>query len=375
MKKKIVWFLIICLTVLSLAIVYWASTEPHKKKPSETITLTFTTYIPFGSFHKPTVAYLDELERRSQGLVKVRVRTWGGALFGATELLKACGKGAVDIALSSPLYTPTEQPLWSFFNAPFLTSDVYAGAMAQTELYETWQPARDEIERNNVVLLYKHASSPMSLGLAKVINSPNDLAGLKIRAHGKLWGRSLENSGSIPVLISASEIVQAMNRGTIDGWSEVGIGMAPVFAEGTEQIIDPRIGPYGAAEMVMNKDVYEGLPESAKKLIKDMRSEWALRTARISQEMDEEAIEKIQELQIPYLRFTDEQFRKWHIKMDVEAELKEMVDDAEAKGVPAREGLRRFRALARKYEAQQCCISKRSYECCQSLEQGAEFRE
>ena len=77
----------------------------------DVIELSFATYYP-GTISWADVehAYMDEIEKRSNGRLKVTKKHWKG-LFGAKELQGAVGDGAIDMAWSSPLYTPADNPL------------------------------------------------------------------------------------------------------------------------------------------------------------------------------------------------------------------------------------------------------------------------
>jgi TRAP-type C4-dicarboxylate transport system substrate-binding protein len=346
MTNRLSLFVRGCLMALLLVLM----TSGHTLKAQDVIKLSFTTYVPDIAFMQNTKDWLDALEKRSGGRIKIEPRTWGGALFGAAQLLGAAGDGSVDIVWASPTYTPADQPIQTLFNVPFLTSNVDSSAKAQTMLYETWAPAREDFTKNNVVLLFKNTSGAMGMGLSKPITGPEGLAGLKIRAPGKIWSTGLSNAGTVPVQMGPGDLEPGMRSGTIDGFSEIPIGGVGTFCGACAQVVDPGVGPFGMGHLLMNKDSFDALPDDLKALIESMRWEYIIRTAKYALESDAKIQETLMERNIQFLRFSDEQYKAWYDAMKADQVLEAAAAEAEARGVPAREALTRFRELTNLYD-------------------------
>ena len=315
----------------------------------DVIELSFATYYP-GTVSWADVehAYMDEIEKRSNGRLKVTKKHWKG-LFGAKELQGAVGDGAVDMAWSSPMYTPADNPIRTLLiGGPFLGKYVDVPPLAFTRLYNTWEPAADDFHKHNVVPLYIRPGPSMGIAMMGEISSPDDLIGKKIRAHGAIFSKGLKNMGAVPVLVEAFDIEQQMRAGNLDGASETGgltWGRYPEKIPGVT-LVDPRIGPYGAGHMIMNKDKFESLPADLQKMLADMRYEWAVLATRWVAMDAARTMKLIDENDYPLVRFTDEQFDAWREKMKIDEELATLADEYEAKGVPAQEALSRFKAIA-----------------------------
>ena len=315
----------------------------------DVIELSFATYYP-GTISWADVehAYIDEIEKRSGGRLKVAKKHWKG-LFGAKELQGAVGDGAVDMAWSSPLYTPADNPIRTLLiGGPFLGKYVDVPPLAFTHLYDTWEPAREDFHKHNVVPLYIRPGPQMGMALKGEIGSPDDLAGKKIRAHGAVFSKGLKNMGAVPVLVEAFDIEQQMRAGNLDGTSETGGLSWALYAKnipGTT-LVDPRIGPYGAGHMIMNKEKFEGLPDDLRKMLTDMRYEWTILATRWVAFDAARTKKVIEENDYPLVRFTDEQFAAWREKMKIDEEIAAQVEELEAKGVPAREAVSRFKAIS-----------------------------
>ena len=315
----------------------------------DVIELSFATYYP-GTVSWADVehAYMDEIEKRSNGRLKVTKKHWKG-LFGAKELQGAVGDGAVDMAWSSPMYTPADNPIRTLLiGGPFLGKYVDVPPLAFTRLYNTWEPAAEDFHKHNVVPLYIRPGPSMGIAMMGEISSPDDLIGKKIRAHGAIFSKGLKNMGAVPVLVEAFDIEQQMRAGNLDGASETGgltWGRYPEKIPGVT-LVDPRIGPYGAGHMIMNKDKFESLPADLQKMLADMRYEWAVLATRWVAMDAARTMKLIDENDYPLVRFTDEQFDAWREKMKIDEELAALADEYEAKGVPAQEALSRFKAIA-----------------------------
>ena len=314
----------------------------------DVIELSFATYYP-GTVSWADVehAYFEEIEKRSGGRLKVTKKHWKG-LFGAKELQGAVGDGAVDMAWSSPLYTPADNPIRTLLiGGPFLGKYVDVPPLAFTHLYDTWEPAADDFHKHNVVPLYIRPGPSMGMAVKGEISSPDDLVGKKIRAHGAVFSKGLKNMGAVPVLVEAFDIEQQMRAGNLDATSETGGSGWALYAKNIPGVtlIDPRIGPYGAGHIIMNKDKFEGLPDDLRKILTDMRYEWTILATRWVAVDAANTMKMIEENGWPLVRFTDEQFADWRKKMKVDEEFAALAEEYEGRGVPAKEALSRYFAI------------------------------
>ena len=315
----------------------------------DVIELSFATYYP-GTISWADVekAYMDEIEKRSNGRLKVTKRHWKG-LFGAKELQGAVGDGAVDMAWSSPLYTPADNPLRTLLiGGPFLGKYVDVPPLAFTHLYDTWEPAADDFHKHNVVPLYIRPGPAMGMAVKGEISSPDDLAGKKIRAHGAVFSKGLKNMGAVPVLVAFGDIEQQLRAGNLDASSETGGYSWALMAKNVPDmtLIDPRIGPYGAGHMIMNKEKFESLPADLKAMLTEMRYEWTILATRFIAVEAQRARELIEAENLPLVRFTDEQFAAWREKMKIDEEIAAQIEELEGQGVPAEEAVSRFKAVS-----------------------------
>ena len=100
----------------------------------------------------------------------------------------------------------------------------------------------------------------------KKIENMADLSGMRMRI-SPLYKSFAENLGIVPVQLAHSEIYAALERGMVDGIGASNIGMSQ---QGHQEFLKYVVKPefYGNDQVIiMNLDVWESLPDEAKKVI------------------------------------------------------------------------------------------------------------
>ena len=194
-----------------------------------------------------------------------------GKLVPALEALDAVSSGSVDAAYATSGYWQGKINAASLFAAvPFGPE---AGEFMGWVLYDDgakyWQQMYDD-NGYNVRALPCGVIAPETSGwFKKEINSVADLEGLNMRFFG-LGAKAMQKLGVSTSLLGASDIFPALERGAIDA------------TEFSMPRIDARLGfhkiakynyfpgwhqPSTLFELLVNKDVWEGLDEMAQKQI------------------------------------------------------------------------------------------------------------
>jgi len=194
-----------------------------------------------------------------------------GKLVPTLEALDAVSNGSVDAAYATSGYWQGKINSASLFAAvPFgPEAGEYMGWILYGNGAKLWQEMYDS-NGYNVVATPCGVIAPETSGWFKnEINSVEDLQGLNMRFFG-LGAKVMEKIGVSTSLLSAGDIFPALERGAIDA------------TEFSMPKIDARLGFYKIAkynyfpgwhqpstlfELLINKDVYEGLTDKAKKQI------------------------------------------------------------------------------------------------------------
>lgn len=235
---------------------------------TEVTTLRFSHFWPAtSSFSKEVLEpWVKNIEDQSDGRLKVELYP-SASLSKPQVTYEAAVKGTVDIGSQAHGYTNGRFPLTQVAELPGLSSSAtQMGCILQT-LYDNGTIA-SEYEDSHVLFMY--GAGPGSLHTSnKLIKTPDDMKGMRIRRPSAVAGDIIESMGASPVGLPANDIYTSLQRGVVDGLS------FPWEAVTTFKIDEvtkyhTNIPFYSSALMVaMNKDNYDKLPDDLKKVLDD----------------------------------------------------------------------------------------------------------
>ena len=212
MKKIHLFFLILTTLAISMSV-----NELYAAPPAKPLILKAATWTPGHIPHGRAGMWLvQDVEKRSQGRIKVEYY-WANSLVPAKQLVDALQKGVCDIAFINPAYQPGKLPLMTLSTLPatspgeyFPTANAFQELMQMPEM-------QAEIDKLNIQYLGPLTNTTYGIWTSKKqVRHLEDLKGLKIRAIG-LHGNLLAALGGVPVSLGATEIYQAIAKGTLDG--------------------------------------------------------------------------------------------------------------------------------------------------------------
>lgn len=180
------------------------------------IALVYASFIPEDDPNSLTAKrWMEAVTEATDGAVTFEAN-YGGSLCDGAEMLSCVQSGRADLGSMSLAYFPSELPITSLGAVPFKTSNLDAAIHATYDFVQDNQEVQDELTEANQHLLYVGPAAPPILGVKDPIDSLEDVDGRSIRALGVL-GASVKELGWSPVDISANDLYEAMQRGTIDG--------------------------------------------------------------------------------------------------------------------------------------------------------------
>jgi len=208
---KRVGFLGIISAALSFALLAGPLQAAEATKP---LVLKFASWTPPQvNFGRAGVWIVQEMERRSQGRIKIEYY-WSSSLIPAQQLIDALQKGVSDISFINPAYQPGKLPLLSVIS--IAVGDVCPSSKA---LQELMQMPEIKAELDSLNMRYLGPLTNNTYGVwsrRKQVRNLGDLKGLKLRAVGN-HANLLHALGGVPVSLGATEIYQAIEKGTLDG--------------------------------------------------------------------------------------------------------------------------------------------------------------
>lgn len=237
----------------------------------QTVTLKFHTFMsPMSgvwlNMHKP---WMEKVEKESGG--RIKFEAYPAMQLGGTpvQLYDQARDGVVDIVWTLPGNTAGRFPRVEVFELPFIMNNAEATSKAYWEYVQTM--ASDEFKDTQVLALHVHGPG-MFHAKNKLIRTPDDLKGLKVRGPTRQVTKMLGYLGATPVGLPLPQIPDALSKGTIDAvaipWEVAPAVKVHELARNHSEF-DPAGGALYTTTfvMAMNKKKYESLPPDLKKVI------------------------------------------------------------------------------------------------------------
>jgi TRAP-type transport system periplasmic protein len=297
-----------------------------------------------------TQKWMDEVTKRSGG--RVNFDTFRDqALLQTRALLDGASRGIADITYVATGYHPSELPLTTMIDLPYLTENSQAQMLAITKVSGEFEGLRKEYDNLNLVLLGSLSGDPTILGSRDRWMSIDDIKGKRIRAFGAI-NQTLQALGAVPVALPAPDIYTSMERKVIEGYSGLPASLIPPWAlhEVSSYVIDYGAGLYANVCIFMNKRRFEGLKPATRKLLVDSLADLTrdLYIAELTR-VNTERAKAIQDSKMTFLRWPKEEREKAR-KIISETVWEQAIASREGKGIPARAFVKRLRELIAEYE-------------------------
>lgn len=310
------------------------------------ISLKYANFPPAPTF--PCVqmeAWKKEVEKRTAG--KVAIQTFpGSTLLNPKTMFEGVISGTADIGCLAMSYQPGRFPISEAIDQPVGFSSAKAASLALYDLIEKYNPK--EFEQVKIITLF--TCPPANIMTIKPVKSLKDLKGLELRVGGT-QADIIKNLGGIPVAMPQSDTPEALQKGTVKG-----------HVSSMEVLKDFNYAAYTANatignlwvvtfSVVMNKDKWNSLPADVKKVIDDMRKEWALWTGNY---VDNHVLESLkwskEKYNLQIHEFPDAE------KAEVPKLIKPLIDGYVERvtkaGLPGNQIIKDVYALKEKYEKQ-----------------------
>ncbi len=336
------------LIFLSLGVLFFASVPLIFPLPavSQPITLKYANFPPSTTF--PCVQmeeWKKEVEKRTNG--KVKVQTFpGGTLLPAKNIFDGVITGTADIGNFAMSYQPGRFLVSEAIDQPIGFASARAASLALYDLIEKY--SAKEFEQVKILTLF--TCPPANIMTIKPVRALKDLKGLELRVGGT-QADIIKTLGGIPIAMPQSDTPEALQKGTVQGHvSSMEVLKDFNYAAYTPNatIANLWVVSFG---VVMNKEKWNSLPPDVKKVMDDMRKEWALWTGNYVDNHVTEAItwsKQKYNLQIFELPSNE----KAEIPKMLNPLIEDYVKRVTAKGLPGDQIIKDVHALKEKYEKQ-----------------------
>jgi TRAP-type transport system periplasmic protein len=213
MLRSLVTLLVLALVLVSVII----DGLPPANAADKPIELTFAIWLP--AVHSLTrgvaVPWAAAVAERTAGRIKINLFP-GSALGKAPDHYDLAVRGAADITIFNPGFTPGRFPLSAVHELPFVTHRSSTSSMAAFEHLKTSPAIQAEFSQTKMYALTQ--TDPAQLfTVKKPVRTLEDLKGMTIRVPSEVAGQAVKLLGGTPVFMPMTELYQALERNTIDG--------------------------------------------------------------------------------------------------------------------------------------------------------------
>ncbi|MDD8023212.1 MAG: TRAP transporter substrate-binding protein [Paracoccaceae bacterium] len=236
---------------------------------AQEVTLRLHQFLPENSFVPAQILtpWIAAVQEASDG--RIAIEHYPSMQLGGKpgDLVDQAVDGVVDIIWTLPGYTPGRFPRTEVFELPFMVADAEAGSAAFWDLAQAEMVDTDFADLH---LLGTWMHGPGVIHANKPINSPTDIAGLKLRGPSRVTTKALEELGATAVGMPVPAVPEALSKGTIDGallpWEVSASLKVGELVHNHTEFAGPSI--YTATFILaMNKDAYAALPDDLKAAI------------------------------------------------------------------------------------------------------------
>jgi TRAP-type C4-dicarboxylate transport system substrate-binding protein len=290
--------------------------------------------------------WAKSIEDASDGRVKIEIypsMSLGGA---PPQLFRQVVDGVVDIIWVVNGYTPGLFPRTEIFELPTIyTNDIAATNLAMHAMFDDY--LAPDFEDVHVLFLHVHAGQALQMA-SKLVRTPADTQGLKLRVPGPTGNAVVEAMGATPVTMPVPDLPQALSTSAVDGalipWEII---PALQLYETTQYDIEgPDNARFGTTtfQVSMNKARWEGLPDDLKEVFTAQSGDdWLRQCAAVWRASDDAGIKLAVDNGNEHVVLTEEEMAAFNDKLApvVDGWVQEHSDsfDAAALAAAARETL------------------------------------
>lgn len=245
-------------------------------------TLKLAAGLPESSiFGKHFKWWASEVEKRTGGKVKVQIY-WLESLAKAKDMLPAIQSGFVDAGWVVAIYFPNNFKLFGLLDHIYNCGTDYDAALAAAIETTEKEPAlKAELEAQKVIVVAPYTSGQVLIGTKKCMNSIIDLKGKAVRTAGGVRAQFYTNLGAHPVFMTAPEMYEALDRGTLSAVADAPAALMASFKmqDVAKCMYLTNSGIPAAAGVLMNLNVFRSFPKDIQETLIKLRADYAKRFA------------------------------------------------------------------------------------------------
>ena len=206
------------------------------------------------------------LPAASGGELNVALTTHDQMGLGVGDIYRLLGEGVYDVAMTVADYAVADAPELEGLDVPLLA----VTADAALAMVDAARPMVSDIfrDRFNAHMLAIVPYPPQIVFCNAPIAGLSDLAGLKIRASGRMTAKLLEALGAEGINVAFSEVPGALQKGVVDcAVTGAGSGYSAGWWEVSTHLLTLPLGGWDSVVTAVNTDKWNRLDAATRELI------------------------------------------------------------------------------------------------------------
>jgi len=299
---------------------------------------------------KTTLKWEEKVTKATNGRITFQ-NLWLGTLCKAQECVQTGQKGLADVIGSTWLYYPKSMPLNQFsYAVPFGPDDPRIMLKVGRELWKKYPQLREEIEKNNLVVLRTYVAMSYNIVSRKPIREPSDMKNMKICAGGIFLPKWVTAAGAATTAIPIPEQYNALQTGVIEGTvlplDNLDMGKYTEIAKNATMI---NLGSTWIGFWAMNKDSFNRLSKADQRLLIEKAEEASTEEAEyLATTLQPEILKRWTDAGVKIHYFTDAQKREWAGLLEEDG-LTALAKVMEANGLPGKQFADDYMQLMKKH--------------------------
>ena len=334
MKNLLLVSITFMLTIL-IQFAYFDYTKVSDAADKPIVLNLATVAPPVGSTGEELKWYANEIEKRTNGTVKIKI-AWGGTLAGPREMPDAIRTGSIDIAhLPWVAFAPSLVPLHTITMkcSAFHGSHPLALWMAGLQLYKEFPEFDAEYKNNNMIRVGYRGSGGLNMdSRRKPVTKIEDLKGMKIVALGSVDQGLLKAVGAVPVSFFINQVADSMQKGVVDAsFNPTSTSVRFKVYEAAKyyiHFIEPALGQDPGFAITMNLDTWNKLSPDIQKVFLEVREEYPIKFAEFDKKDTDNSYQIIKDSGTEIIEFPASETKRWEALIDLQAMNEEWIAEA-----------------------------------------------
>jgi C4-dicarboxylate-binding protein DctP len=244
-------------------------------------------------------------------------QAFGGQIAKPRGVMDAIKNKLGDIGVVTTVFHSSKLPLNNLpYYTPFVSRDPMLVSKVMDDLADKFPSFQKQFDDQNQIVLTNYSSiDNYGIFTKKPIKGINDINGLKLNAAGPnaLYVKPL---GGVGVLGSLLTYANQIKTGVTDGciiWPEATITFK--IAEVAPHYLETDFGTGVNKSLTVNKDVWNGLPDQVKKVLKATARDYRDQVAKATLAKADASMKKFKEMGGTVVTLTKDEQKKWAQKM------------------------------------------------------------